>query len=92
MRNTILSLMLAVPLIAFAGDIPMKPGEVVHLKDGGTLSIKKNGEMVHLDAAGKRVQMRDNVVMEGKDGMTYVMKNDAIWKTLSEKGTLNPKF
>lgn len=92
MRNTILSLMLALPLTVFAADMPMKPGEVVQLTDGGTLTVKKNGEMVHLDAAGKRVLMRDNIPMQGKDGMTYVMKNDAIWKTLSEKGTLNPKL
>jgi len=48
--------------------------------------------MIHIDAAGNRVRMKDGVTMEGKDGTKYVMKNNALWKKIIEKGTLNPKF
>jgi hypothetical protein len=64
----------------------------IELKDGSKVTVQKDGTMVHVDAAGNRVKMRDGVTMEGKDGTKYVMKNNAIWKTLTEKGTLNPKF
>lgn len=66
--------------------------QTIELKDGGKIMFEKQGTMVHIDAAGNRVKMRDGVTMEGKDGAKYVMKNNAIWKTLTEKGTLNPKF
>ncbi|GEM_PF-6467331 len=35
--------------------------------------------------------MKEGEVMEAKDGTHYLMKNNAIWKRLYEKGTLNPK-
>ena len=66
--------------------------QTIELKDGSKVTAQKDGTMVHIDAAGNRVKMRDGVTMEGKDGTKYVMKNNAIWKTLTEKGTLNPKF
>ncbi len=62
----------------------------IPLKDGGQLIIKKDGATYHLDAGGKRVRMRDGVVMEGADGTRYMMKNDVIWRTITEKGTLHP--
>jgi hypothetical protein len=61
----------------------------IELKDGGTLIIQKNGTMYHADAAGNRLKMRDGVVMEGKDGARYMMKNDAVWKQITEKGTMS---
>ena len=65
-------------------------GTVVALKDGGAITIDKDGKTYHTDAAGKRVRMKDGVVMEGKDGANYLHKNDAIWKQITEKGTLSP--
>jgi hypothetical protein len=75
-----------------------KPSEVpvanvpdgIPLKDGGKLIINKDGTTYHVDAAGKRVRMRDGVSMEGVDGTRYMMKNDVIWKAITEKGTLHP--
>ena len=64
--------------------------KVIELKDGGKITLQKDGKTYHTDAAGKRVRMKDGVVMEGKDGERYIMKNDVIWKQLSEKGTLAP--
>ncbi len=29
-------------------------------------------------------------MMEAKDGTKYMMKSDAIWKTITQKGTLHP--
>jgi hypothetical protein len=46
--------------------------------------------MVHIDAAGNRVHMRDGQIMETKDGWKLIMKNNAIWKQITERGTLRP--
>jgi len=62
----------------------------IALKDGGQLVIRKDGTTYHADAKGNRLRMRDGVVMEAADGTRYMMKNDAIWKTITEKGTLHP--
>jgi hypothetical protein len=75
-----------------------KPGEkivvegkkVVDLADGGEITVDKDGKTYHVDAKGKRVRMKDGVVMKGKDGAQYLHKNDVIWKQVTEKGTLAP--
>lgn len=67
------------------------PGTVIPLKDGGRIIIDKNGRTYHQDAAGGRVRMRDGVTMEGADGARYTMKNDAVWRTITERGTLSGK-
>ena len=79
--------------LAFAGAIfaaDPQPGQVIELKDGGKIIIEKGGTMIHLDAAGNRVRMKDGRVMEAKDGSKVMMKNNAIWKTITEHGTLKP--
>ena len=91
MRNLLLLTLLVFSLSAFAAEERVKD-QVIDLKDGGKVTVQKDGSMVHIDAAGNRVKMRDGVTMEAKDGTKYVMKNNAIWKTITEKGTLNPKF
>ena len=64
--------------------------QVITLKDGGTLVLRKDGTMYHANAAGKRVQMKNDVVMVANDGTRYMMKSDAVWKQISEKGTMHP--
>ena len=64
--------------------------QAIALKDGGTLILHKDGTMYHADAAGKRVQMKDGVVIQAKGGSRYMMKSDAVWKEISEKGTMHP--
>ncbi len=91
MRKLLMPLLLAFSLSAFAAEERVTP-QTIELKDGGKVTVQKDGTMVHVDAAGKRVKMRNGVTMEAKDGTTYLMKNDALWKTITEKGTLNPKF
>lgn len=91
MRKLLMPILLAFSLSAFAAEERVV-AQTIELKDGGRLIVEKNGTMAHIDAAGNRVKMRDGVTMEGKDGSKYVMKNNAIWKTITEKGTLNPKF
>ena len=89
MRKSILFLLsLAFSGAALAAD--PQPGQVIDLKDGGRIIIEKNGTMIHVDAAGNRVKMKDGVVMEAKDGSKVMMKNNAIWKTITEQGTLRP--
>lgn len=63
----------------------------IELKDGGKLVLDKDGKTYHTDAKGKRVRMKDGVVMEGKDGAKYLMKNDAIWKDITNRGTAGPR-
>lgn len=87
MRKTIFPLLMMLSLSGFAAE-----DQTIQLKDGGKVMVKKDGTMVHIDAAGNRVKMRNNVIMDAKDGSQLMMKNDAIWKTITEKGTLNPKF
>jgi hypothetical protein len=65
-------------------------GNVVQLKDGGTIVLDKDGKTYHADANGKRVRMKDGVVMEGKDGRKYLHKNDLVWQQITEKGTMAP--
>lgn len=87
MRKFILPLLMLFSLSAFAAE-----EQTIELKDGGRIMVKKDGTMVHIDAAGNRVKMRDGGVMEARDGTKFMMKNNAIWKQITEKGTLNPKF
>lgn len=90
MRKLILpAILLALSVPAWAaGDQPAE--QTIELKDGSRLVIQKDGKMRHYDAAGHVMTMREGTVMEGKDGSKYMMKNNAIWKQLYEKGTLRP--
>lgn len=72
------------------GKIVVEGKRVVELADGGEIIIDKEGRTYHTDAKGKRVRMKDGVVMQGKDGAKYLHKNDVIWKQITEKGTLSP--
>ena len=36
------------------------------------------------------MRMRDGKVMEAQDGSKLMMKNNAVWKALTEHGTLKP--
>ena len=84
-KLTISILLLAVSSATHAAD-----PQTIELKDGGKIVIAADKSMTHYDAAGKRVRMRDGKIMEAKDGSKLMMKNNALWKTLTEKGTLNP--
>lgn len=59
--------------------------QVIDLRDGGQLVMQKGG-MAHYDAAGNLIAMKDGAVMEAKDGSKLMMKNDAMWRQLSEVG------
>lgn len=83
-------LTLPILLLAFAGAAFAAEPQTIELKDGGKIVIEEKGSMVHLDAAGNRVKMRDGRVMEAKDGSKVMMKNNAIWQTLAVHGTLKP--
>lgn len=90
----VFAILLAAPA-AFAQDArPVEKlivqGNVVELKDGGTIYLDKDGRTYHVEASGKRSRMKDGVVMEGKDGTKYIHKNDLTWKQITEKGTLAP--
>ena len=83
-------LTLPVLLLAFAGSAFAADPQNIELKDGGKIVIEERGTMIHIDAAGNRVKMRDGRVMIAKDGHKLMMKNNAIWRTITEHGTLKP--
>ena len=83
-------LTLPILLLAFAGAVFAAEPQTIELKDGGKIVIEAKGTMVHMDAAGNRVKMRDGKVMEAKDGSKVMMKNNAIWQTMAVHGTLKP--
>ena len=83
-------LTLPILLLAFAGAVFAAEPQTIELKDGGKIVIEAKGTMMHMDAAGKRVKMRDGKVMEAKDGSKVMMKNNAIWQTMAVHGTLKP--
>lgn len=83
-------LTLPVLLLAFAGSAFAADPQNIELKDGGKIVIEEKGTMIHIDAAGNRVKMRDGRVMIAKDGHKLMMKNNAIWRTITEHGTLKP--
>lgn len=87
-KLTLPILLLAFAGAAFAADV--SEGQVIELKNGGKIVIEKQRTMVHIDAAGNRVKMKDGQVMEAKDGSKLMMKNNAIWKAITEHGTLKP--
>ena len=69
---------------------PAGATQTFELKDGGEVFVMKDGTMAHYNATGKRVKMKDGQMMAAKDGSKLMMKNNAIWKQLSEHGTLKP--
>lgn len=81
-------------LFAFAATAFAQGGQpdpqIIDLKDGGKVIVQKDGTMSHFDAAGNRVRMKDGQTMEAKDGSKLMMKNNAIWRQLTEHGTLKP--
>ncbi|MBS0336218.1 MAG: CopK family periplasmic copper-binding protein [Proteobacteria bacterium] len=81
---------LSIIALAFAGAVSAAEPITIELKDGGKVFVDKDGTMAHIDAAGKREKMKDGKVMEAKDGSKVMMKNNAIWKTITEHGTLKP--
>ena len=87
-KLTFSALLLAFAASTFAADAVKE--QTIELKDGGKIVVEKSGTMAHYDAAGKRVIMRDGVIMEAKDGSKLMMKNNEIWKTISTHGTLKP--
>jgi hypothetical protein len=88
----ILALVIAAGLTvgAQAADTRTKDSQAIELKDGTTLTTDTSGLMRHFDKNGRPILMKDGVQMEGKDGTKYLMKDDALWKQLSIKGTLHP--
>ncbi len=81
---------LPILMLAFAGAALASHPQTIELKDGGKIVVEEKGTMIHIDAAGNRVKMKDGVVMMAKDGSKIMMKNNAIWKTITEHGTLKP--
>lgn len=86
MNHLLLALSASLALVA----VPALADQTIELKDGGKIVIADKGTTYHVDAKGKRVKMKDGVVMEAKDGQKYAMRNDALWKQITEKGTAAP--
>jgi hypothetical protein len=81
---------LPILFLAFSSAAFSAEPQTIDLKDGGKIVVEAKGTMIHMDAAGNRVKMKDGKVMVAKDGSKLMMKNNAIWKTITEHGTLKP--
>lgn len=84
----ITALALAYPALAPANPddrVVIEVRRVVELKDGTEFTVDDKGHTYHVDAMGKRVDMRDGELMEAKDGAKYVHKNDVLWRQNTEK-------
>lgn len=86
LKQIALSVFLIFPPMQLAGAEP----RIIELKDGGKIIMEKQGTMIHVDAAGNKVRMKDGQIMQAKDGSKVMMKNNALWKTITEHGTLKP--
>jgi len=82
--------LMIVILLSLLGVSPSPADKRIELKDGGVLVVRKTGDVVHHDAAGNRVRMRDGEPMEAKDGTRYRMKNDSSRRQFSLEDSLNP--
>lgn len=85
---------LLIAFFALATSLPAlaaKDQETIKLEDGTTLIIQTDGKMRHVDQRGHVMLMKEGEVMEAEGGAHYMMKSNAVWKQLYEKGTLNPK-
>lgn len=82
--------MLSDPSLAARNDAP-SPGTYA-LKDGTTLQVAPNGQMRMFKADGRRLDMKDGVAMQTRDGAVIVMKEDLNWKKIRQFGTLHPKY
>jgi len=83
--------MVVLMLLSVLGAAPQTAAErLIELKDGGTLLVRTDGNMVHRDARGRRVAMRDGEPMEAWDGFRHVMKNDSAWRQIIKQQSLNP--
>jgi ketosteroid isomerase-like protein len=89
---TMAAALFALPALAAddAKKIVVEGTRIVELADGGSILLGEDGHTYHTDAAGKRVRMKDGIVMTAKDGSKILHKNDAIWKQITEKGTMAP--
>lgn len=72
-------------LFFFAAAVFAADEQTIELKDGGKVIVQTDGTMIHTNAAGIRMAMKDGQIMEAKDGSTLLMKNSALWKRFSEQ-------
>ncbi len=74
---------------AFADDAARAAAQrTIELKDGSTLYIFKDGKMSMADKFGRPMRMKQDVVMETKDGEKIIMHGDEVARleSLSRKG------
>ncbi len=56
----------------------------IDLSGGGRVVLRADGTMVHFNAAGNPVAMREDEIMVTKDGSRIVMKNRTLWREVLE--------
>ena len=71
----------AVSVTAFASDAARAEAkQVIDLKDGSTVYIFKDGKMAMEDKLGRAVRMKQDTVMETKDGQKIMMHGDEVMR------------
>lgn len=69
----------AVTATAFAVDLA-EVEKYIHLKDGSTVYIFKDGKVAMEDKLGNAVRMKQNEVMETNDGKKIMMHGDEVMR------------
>jgi hypothetical protein len=56
----------------------------IELRDGGRIVVQSDGTMVHLDAAGSPVRMKQGAAMVAKDGTRILMHDATLWSRIAD--------
>lgn len=78
-----------ISVTAFAGDAARAEAkQAIDLKDGSTVYVFNDGKMSMEDKFGRAVRMKENTVMETKDGQRIIMHGDEVMRldSLLRKG------
>lgn len=78
-----------ISVTAFAGDAARTEAkQAIDLKDGSTVYVFNDGKMSMEDKFGRAVRMKENTVMETKDGQRIIMHGDEVMRldSLLRKG------
>jgi hypothetical protein len=70
---------------ALASALPLRRDpatpRVVELGDGGRITLRADGSMIHTDGAGNQVRMAEGDVMVATDGTKIMMSNGTLWSS-----------
>lgn len=85
LKPVLTTLVALVLTIAFGNHDAAAKDRVVALKDGGRLELHSDGTMVHYDAAGDSLSMKDGEIMIAADGSAILMEGRSAWREIVDR-------